>query len=46
MYREYTNIGGVKMREDITVGEITDIFEKASTNFERTNTEIKRKYLI
>lgn len=34
------------MREDITVGEITDIVEKASTNFERTNTEIKRKYLI
>lgn len=31
---------------DITIGELTNKVEKASTDFERTNTELKRKYLI
>lgn len=35
-----------KMKEHITIGEITNIVERTSTNFEKTNTEIKRKYLI
>lgn len=34
------------MKEHITIGEITNIVERTSTNFEKTNTEIKRKYLI
>lgn len=34
------------MDNDITIKEITEKVEKASTNFEKTNTELKRKYLI
>lgn len=34
------------MKDDITIGEITNIVERASTDFEETNTELKRKYLI
>ena len=34
------------MKEDITIKELTNIVESASTDFERTNTELKRKYLV
>lgn len=34
------------MENDITIGEITSKVETASTDFEKTNTELKRKYLI
>ncbi len=34
------------MNENITIGELTHKVEKASTEFEKTNTELKRKYLI
>lgn len=34
------------MDNDITIGEITGKVEKSSTDFEKTNTELKRKYLI
>ena len=34
------------MSEDYTIRGMTEKVEKASTTFERTNTELKRKYLI
>lgn len=34
------------MEGDITIEDITKKVESASTNFEKTNTELKRKYLI
>lgn len=34
------------MEGDITIEDITKEVESASTNFEKTNTELKRKYLI
>ena len=34
------------MEDNITIGELTNKVEKASTDFEKTNTELKRKYLI
>ena len=34
------------MGEDITVKDITDKVERASTTFEKTNTDLKRRYLI
>ncbi len=34
------------MENNITIGEITNKVETASTDFEKTNTELKRKYLI
>lgn len=34
------------MEDDITIEDITKKVESASTNFEKTNTELKRKYLI
>ena len=37
---------GDKMSEDCTIEEITKKVENASTSFEETNTETKRKYLL
>ena len=34
------------MENNITVKEIINIVEKASTDFEKENSELKRKYLI
>lgn len=34
------------MKDDITIGEITQSVEQASTDFEKINTELKRKYLV
>ncbi len=34
------------MKENETIGELTAKIERASTDFEKTNTELKRKYLI
>ena len=34
------------MKEDYTIKEITEKTEKASTDFEKVNSELKRKYLI
>lgn len=34
------------MNDNITIGELTNKVEKASTEFEKTNTELKRKYLL
>lgn len=34
------------MEKECTIGEITKEVEEASTTFERTNTDLKRKYLI
>ncbi len=34
------------MEDNITIGELTNKVESASTNFEKNNTELKRKYLI
>lgn len=34
------------MKEDYTIKEITEKTEKASTDFEQVNSELKRKYLI
>lgn len=34
------------MKNEITVKEITQKIEKSSTDFEKTNTELKRKYLL
>lgn len=34
------------MDNEITIKEITQKVEKSSTNFEKTNTELKRKYLL
>lgn len=34
------------MKEDITVQELTGQIEKASTDFEKCNTDLKRKYII
>lgn len=35
-----------RMKDNITIQEITESVDKASTDFEKTNTELKRKYLI
>lgn len=34
------------MKDDITIGEITNFIQNTSTDFERTNTDIKRRYLL
>ena len=34
------------MNNEITIKEITQKVEKSSTNFEKTNTDLKRKYLL
>jgi len=34
------------MEKECTIGEITKEVEGASTTFERTNTDLKRRYLI
>ena len=34
------------MKEDITIGELTNFVEKASTDFEEANNTTKRKYLV
>lgn len=34
------------MRDDITIGELTQTVANASTDFEKSNTDLKRKYLI
>ena len=34
------------MEDNITIGELTNKVESASTDFEKINTELKRKYLI
>ena len=34
------------MKENITIGEITEMVEKSSTDFEEANNAIKRKYLV
>lgn len=40
------NRGRNNMKNETTIGEITKKVENASTDFEMTNTELKRKYLI
>ena len=32
--------------KEYTIGEITKVVEESSTSFEKTNTDLKRKYLI
>ena len=34
------------MKENITIGELTQAVSDASTEFEKNNTELKRKYLL
>ena len=34
------------MKNDVTIENLTNTVEKASTDFEKTNTELKRKYLV
>lgn len=34
------------MKENITIQELTKKIDKASTDFEKTNTELKRKYMV
>lgn len=34
------------MKNDVTVKQVVNIVEKASTDFEKENSELKRKYLV